>query len=234
MIAERAGAHRVELCADPAEGGTTPAFGTIRTVKEKVDIPVYPIIRPRGGDFLYDEEEFYMMKNDVLLCRELGCEGVVVGLLQPDGTIDKLRTAQLVRLAYPMDVTFHRAFDRAANPFEALEAIIETGCKRVLTSGQQPTAREGEALIAELVRQANNRISIMPGSGIRASNITEIAQKTGAREFHSSAKITTRSPMCYVNENMKESLLNIVADKIEVALMKTKLIHYFNAASRQC
>src|ERR1043165_2114191 len=116
IIAEASGATRIELCADPAEGGTTPGYGTLRTVKEKTRIPVYPIIRPREGDFLYDDDEYAIMQKDVQVCRELGFEGVVIGLLNADGSVDKKRTAQLVKLAYPMGVTFHRAFDRAANP----------------------------------------------------------------------------------------------------------------------
>lgn len=229
LIAERAGADRLELCADPADGGTTPAFGTIKQVKEKTSIQVYQIIRPRGGDFFYSDDEFSMMKSDVLLCRELGCEGVVIGLLNRDGSIDKERSKRLIQLAYPMGVTFHRAFDRALHPFEALEDIIETGCERILTSGQLPTAMEGIEMLNELVRQANDRIIIMPGSGIRASNIEAIAKQTGATEFHSSARISLHSSMEFVNNNMNESLTSFIADEKEIVSMKKALTAYLSS-----
>jgi len=227
MIAAVAGAHRIELCADAAEGGTTPGFGTIKRVKEKVSADVYPIIRPRGGDFFYDDDEFIMMKTEILLCKELGCEGVVIGMLKQDGSIDKDRCRQLVALAYPMGVTFHRAFDRAINPFEALEDIIQTGCERILTSGHKPTALEGAQLLDELIRQANDRIIIMPGSGIRAANIAEVAKKTGAAEFHSSASVKMNSSMTFINQDMRENLQTIMADKNEVEGMKENLSAYF-------
>jgi copper homeostasis protein len=226
MIAGQAGANRIELCADPGEGGTTPSFGTIKMVKEKLGIDVYPIIRPRGGDFLYNDDEFTMMKKEIQLCKELGCEGVVIGMLLPDGTIDASRCKQLVELAYPMGVTFHRAFDRAIHPFEALETIIETGCERILTSGQKPNATDGIALLSDLVRQANERIIIMPGSGVRSSNIIELAQQTGATEFHSSARMMMDSNMQFVNESMNESLQQVITDKNEIELMKSQLQAY--------
>jgi len=233
MIAAAAGAHRIELCADAAEGGTTPGFGTIKRVKEKVNIDVYPIIRPRGGDFFYDDDEFIMMKTEILLCKELGCEGVVIGMLKQDGSIDKDRCRQLVALAYPMGVTFHRAFDRAINPFEALEDIIQTGCERILTSGHKPTALEGAQLLDELIRQANDRIIIMPGSGIRAANIAEVAKKTGAAEFHSSASVKMNSSMTFINQDMRENLQTIMADKNEVAGMKENLASYFETSAAE-
>ncbi len=227
IVAAQAGADRIELCADAAEGGTTPGFGTIKRVKEKISIEVYPIIRPRGGDFFYDDDEFIMMKTEILLCKELGCEGVVFGMLKQDGSIDKERCKQLVALAYPLSVTFHRAFDRAVNPFEALEDIIQTGCERILSSGHKPVAEEGAQLLDELIRQANDRIIIMPGSGIRAANIAEVARKTGAREFHSSASIKVKSSMSYINESMRENLQTIMADESEVKGMKENLASYF-------
>jgi copper homeostasis protein len=229
IIAEQAGASRIELCADPADGGTTAAFGTIKMVKEKTRIDVYPIIRPRGGDFFYDDDDFTIMKAEILLCKELGCEGVVIGILQQDGAIDKERCKKLVQLAYPMGVGFHRAFDRAINPFEALEDIIETGCERILTSGQKPTAIESIQLLNELIRQAGDRIIIMPGSGIRSFNIIELAEKTGATEFHSSARMNIDSSMQYVNTNMHESLQSVITNKTEIELMKANLESYFSS-----
>ena len=219
LLAQQSGAHRIELCDNPAEGGTTPGYGMIKTAREKTSLLLYPIIRPRGGDILYSDEAFEIMKRDVLLCKELGCDGLVIGLLQPDGSIDKKRTTALVEAAYPLGVTFHRAFDRVANPFEALEDIIATGCERILTSGLKPTAAEGAETIAQLVRQANDRIIIMPGSGVRSENIVALATQTGATEFHSSARKTADSKMEYFNTSMDENLQTAELDTVEVKKM---------------
>ncbi len=204
------GADRIELCAALCDGGTTPSYGTIKKCIESFDVPIFPIIRTRGGDFLYTEEEFQIMVEDITVCKQLGCAGVVIGLLNNDGTIDVKRTAKLVQLAYPMDVTFHRAFDRCSNPFDALEALVEIGVQRILTSGQKPTAPEGVALIAELVKAADHRIVIMPGSGVRKENIKELMENTGAAEFHSSLRSTTKSNMQYQHPSFskEESFLN--------------------------
>jgi len=223
MIAQVAGAHRVELCADPGDGGTTPGPGLILAAREKLQIALYPIIRPRGGDFLFSEEEFGTMVRDIAFCKNAGCDGVVIGLLQADGTIDKKRSGKLVELAYPMGVTFHRAFDRAINPFEALEDIISIGCERILSSGQQPTAMEGIALLNELVRQANDRILVMPGSGVRSCNIAELARRTDAPEFHTSAGTKAPTKMEYINTAMKEDLSLVMADPQEIEKMLTAL-----------
>ena len=158
LIAQEAGAHRVELCADPGDGGTTPSYSLIKTARKKLNIALYPIIRTRGGDFLFSDEEFDVMIHDVIACKKIGCDGVVIGILQTDGTVDKSKCRQLVEAAYPLGVTFHRAFDWAINPFEALEDIIDIGCERILTSGQQPTAIQGAPLIADLVKQSADRI----------------------------------------------------------------------------
>ena len=219
LLAQQSGAHRIELCDNPAEGGTTPGYGMIKTAREKTSLLLYPIIRPRGGDFLYSDEAFEIMKRDVLLCKELGCDGLVIGLLQPDGSIDKKRTTALVEAAYPLGVTFHRAFDRVANPFEALEDIIATGCERILTSGLKPTAAEGSEMLAQLVRQANDRIVVMPGSGVRSENIVALATQTGATEFHSSARKTADSKMEYFNTSMDENLQTAELDTVEVKKM---------------
>jgi copper homeostasis protein len=223
IVAEQAGADRIELCDNPGEGGTTPSYGMIKTARSKTSIALFPIIRPRGGDFLYSNDEFEIMKNDINVCKTTGCDGVVIGLLLPDGRIDEQRTAELVELAYPMDVTFHRAFDRVKNPIESLEKIINCGCKRVLTSGLQPTAELGIDLIEQLVAQAGNRISIMPGSGIRAQNIDKIATNTKAFEFHSSARTILKSSMQYLNPAMNESLVSFMLDEKEVFEMKKVL-----------
>ncbi|HMH21719.1 MAG TPA: copper homeostasis protein CutC [Puia sp.] len=223
LVAQQAGAHRVELCADPADGGTTPSYGTIKTARAQLNILLYPIIRPRGGDFLYVEEDFEIMKKDIVFCKQAGCDGVVIGMLNEDGTVDKKRSARLVELAYPLGVTFHRAFDRAINPFEALEDIIAIGCERILTSGQRPTAREGANLLDELVRQADERIIIMPGSGIRSSNIAELVKITDAAEYHSSASTRQAGNMKYGNTAMMEELVQTMADRNEIEKMLEQL-----------
>ncbi|MDE3248773.1 MAG: copper homeostasis protein CutC [Bacteroidota bacterium] len=228
LIAAEAGADRIELCADAGEGGTTPGIGTIQQVRRSVDIELYPIIRPRGGDFLYTADEFAIMRTDIQLCKELGCDGVVIGMLNADGSIDKDRCAQLVELAYPMGVTFHRAFDRAANPFEALEDIISIGCERILSSGQKPVANDALPLLNELVRQANDRIIIMPGSGVRSANIRTIAEATGATEFHSSASMQLPSQMQFTNEQMQEKLDLQLASRDEILAMRSALNHFFS------
>jgi copper homeostasis protein len=223
MAAAEAGADRLELCENPQDGGTTPSYGFMKTVRELVSIPVFPIIRPHGGDFLYSESAYRVMQKDIALAKELGFEGVVLGLLNADGTIDADRTAKLVELAYPMEVTFHRAFDRAKDPLEALETIIQTGCCRILTSGQQPNAFDAKDLIQQLVQQAADRIIIMPGSGVRASNIQELANVTGAQELHSSARKLVPSSMEFQLGSMQESLKNCLVDPNEIQLMKQYL-----------
>lgn len=223
LLAQKSGAHRIELCDNPGEGGTTPSFGFIKEARSVVNIELFPIIRPRGGDFLYSEVDFKIMKEDISVCKKMGCDGVVLGMLKEDGSIDTQRTTQLVELAYPMSVTFHRAFDRANHPYEALENIIDCGCERILTSGQKPTALEGISLIAALIKKAENRIIIMPGSGLRADNIKEIAQLSGATEFHSSARRSVESEMKFNQLSMNENLKTTQLDMKEVASMVKSL-----------
>ena len=223
LAAANAGADRIELCENPTEGGTTPSFGTLKAIREKIIIPVFPIVRPRGGDFLYSDEEFEVIKKDVLLIKDLGFEGIVFGLLKKDGTIDKQRTVKLVELAYPLEVTFHRAFDRAAEPSRSLEEIITCGCQRILTSGQVPNAVAGKELIKQLVQQADERIIIMPGSGVRSNNISELAAYTSAQEFHSSARKIIPSQMEFIQKSMKEDLGNIFVDVEEIKMMREAL-----------
>jgi copper homeostasis protein len=215
-LAEANGVSRIELCDNQADGGTTPSYGFIKAARQILTIELYPIIRPRGGDFLYSDAEFDIIKSDVLLCKELGCDGVVIGLLNGDGTVDKERTKILTALAYPMGVTFHRAFDRTKNMFETLEDIIECGCERVLTSGQKPAAYDGMDNIKALIQKADNRITIMPGSGINSKNIIEIAQHTGATEFHCSARNFIDSKMQFSQPTMNEQLksVNLNADEV--------------------
>ena len=221
------GADRIELCAALTEGGTTPSWGMIRRCRESFELPIFPIIRPRSGDFLYSQEEYDCMVHDIHWCRELGCEGVVIGMLQKDGAIDKIRVAHLIEKAYPMEVTFHRAFDRCRDPFEALELLLELGCNRILTSGQEPGAPAGSELIAQLVAAADHRIVIMPGSGVRKENIRDLAEKTGATEFHSSLRGRSRSAMQFIHPAFasgEESYSNPFIDPEEVRSLRKALL----------
>ena len=221
--AANAGADRIELCENPMEGGTTPSYGTLKIARDTIHIPIYSIIRPRGGDFLYDEASFSAMKQDIALCKSLQMDGVVIGMLLPDGRVDKFRTQQLVELAYPLEVTFHRAFDRTLDPFESLEDIIQCGCNRILTSGQTQLVMDGKNLIKSLIRQAGDRIIIMPGSGVRSNNIQALQDFTGAKEFHSSARISSHSAMKFQVSTMQEHLFYQKVDTEEIFKMKSLL-----------
>ena len=216
LAAQVAGADRIELCDNPADGGTTPSYGFIKAASQLLHIDLFPIVRPRGGDFLYSTAEFEVMKSDVEICKDLGCEGVVFGILNADGTVDKKRCSILAEIAYPLSITFHRAFDRTADPFKAMEDIIEIGCERILTSGQKATALEGSDMISKLIEQADERIVIMPGSGIRSDNITEIAQRTKAVEFHTSARMMTGSKMKFMSSTLKENSESVFLDEQEI------------------
>ncbi len=188
LAAQEGGADRVELCDNLYEGGTTPSYGMIKTCKNLLNIPFFPIIRPRGGNFVYSHHEFEVMKRDVQCCLELGCAGIVLGILRPDGGIDIERCLELVTLSGAMQLTFHRAFDRCSNRVQGLEEIIDMGFHRILTSGGREYAEEGILELTDLVNQAKNRISIMPGSGITAENLMSLAKDTRAFEFHTTAK----------------------------------------------
>lgn len=193
--AQKAGASRVELCQNLENGGTTPSYGLIKLTREQLSIGLHVLIRPRGGDFLYSEEEFQEIVEDIRFCKEVGCDGVVIGVLKENAKVDISRMKMLIEEAKPMVVVFHRAFDLCANPNESLEQLIFLGCDRVLTSGQQETAMEGRGLIKELVSQAAGRIEVMPGSGVHDGNIVELLKTTGAKSVHSSAKVVTASKM---------------------------------------
>ena len=199
VAAQEGGADRVELCADLLEGGCTPSAGVLRLVRERLAIPVHVIIRPRGGDFCYSANEFHAMEMDVDFAGQAGADGVVVGVLREDGTVDVERTGGLVRRARPMAVTFHRAFDMTVDPFAALEAIAALGIERVLTSGQEATAFEGADLIAELVARAAGRIVIMPGGGITERNAARILERTGAKEVHAAVSALIEGRMRFRN-----------------------------------
>lgn len=204
IAASNAGADRIELCENYANGGTTPSYGYLKTIREKITIPVFPMIRPRGGDYFHTADEIAIIKKDILLCKELGFDGVVFGLLHQDGTVDKDNMARLVEAAYPLEVTFHRAFDRCKNPLEALEILIEAGCNRILTSGQEPKVTDGLTLVKQMVDQASGRIIILPGSGLNSSNVKHIIDSTGVTEVHTSARIRVASSTLFRNEKMPE------------------------------
>lgn len=203
LAAQIGGADRVELCAGIPEGGTTPSYGDIlmaRKLLEKTRLHV--IIRPRGGDFLYSELELEIMLKDVENARALGADGVVFGCLTREGDVDIPAMKKLMKASQGMSVTFHRAFDVCRNPKEALEQLIDLGCDRILTSGQQATAELGIPLLRELQLQAGNRIILLAGCGVNEGNIAKIATETGIHEFHFSARETVQSAMTYRNENV--------------------------------
>jgi copper homeostasis protein len=195
--AKEAGAQRVELCADLLEGGITPSLGMIRQAQTVVGVDLNVMIRPRGGDFLFNDDEFAAMRADIETAKAEGANGVVIGLLTAAGEIDVGRTRELVALAQPLSVTFHRAFDVAAEPFGALEKLIEIGVDRVLTSGQEPSVLEGLPLIVELMKRAGDRIIIMPGGGITARNVERIVAAARPREMHFAALEPVESGMTF-------------------------------------
>jgi copper homeostasis protein len=185
LAAERGGADRIELCAELSVGGLTPARELLLSVREKIGIPIYSMIRPREGNFVYSVAEFAEMKRSIVVAKEAGMNGVVLGILKEDRRLDVNRTRELVEFARPLPATFHRAFDDTANLVEALEDVIRTGSERILTSGRAKSAPEGAAILARLVRAARERIIIVPGAGINAENIAKVSQQTVALEFHS-------------------------------------------------
>ncbi len=204
IIAQRAGAARVELCDNPLDGGTTPSYGSIKVARDRITIPLYPIIRPRGGNFLYSDEEFEIIKQDIMICRELGCNGISTGVQTIDGTIDTARLRQIVEWAGPLGVTCHRVFDVTPDPFQALEDIIACGCERILTSGHASAAPKASALLAKLIEQAGDRIVIMPGAGVKSANLKNLIQETGAREYHAAAKQIVPNPVRYLNPEVND------------------------------
>lgn len=203
LNAQMGGAARVELCDNLYDGGTTPSAGTIRLARKYLTIGLHVLIRPRGGDFLYNAHEMEIMKDDIRFCKDVGADGVVIGILNADGTIDTERTAELIELARPMYVTFHRAFDMCRDAAEGLEQLIQLKIDCLLTSGQKNKASDGVELIAQLVEQAAGRIQIMPGSGVNADNLQWIKQRTGATTLHMSAQSLVDSQMTYRNEDVR-------------------------------
>lgn len=231
LIAEQHGADRIEFCAAPKEGGLTPSFGALQAVREAVTIPVHPIVRPRGGDFCYREDEFRVLLADIARVRELGFPGVVTGVLNEDGEVDVARMEQIMRAAEGMAVTFHRAFDMCADPHQAVEILAQSGVARILTSGQQATAEKGVSLITELNALPGVPI-IMAGAGVRPDNL-EVFLRAGVKEVHSSAGRWTASPMRYRNSGLSMSsdasadeYARYGVDKEALAKMKALIVNY--------
>lgn len=216
IIAERAGAARVELCDNPVEGGTTPSYGTIIETREKITIDLYPIIRPRSGNYFYDEEEYAIIKRDIMICRDLGCDGISVGTQKINGDIDTEMLKRIVEWAGPLGVTCNRAFDCAPDPFKALEDIISCGCERILTSGQRSAAPDAGELLGELVKVAGNRIIIMPGAGIKSTNIKKLVQESNATDYHGSARKIAANPVTYINKEVSDYGNVYITDEQEV------------------
>lgn len=216
LDAEKAGAHRIELCDNASEGGTTPSYGMLVKAKQKIKIPIFPIIRPRGGDFVYSKTDFESMKEDILICKKIGYQGIVVGILNEKGHVHTQRLKAMVKLAHPMQVTFHRAFDRTKKPLIALEEIIDSGCHRILTSGQYPSITEGKENVRIVMARAKERIIIMPGSGLKSSNVKDIALYTGAIEFHTAARKTIHEKNIFSPKTMNEKMGYTSVDKKEI------------------
>ena len=219
LIAQRAGAARIELCDNPVEGGTTPSYGTIRRARERIDILLYPIIRPRSGNYYYDDDDFEIIRQDIAVCKELGCDGISVGAATIAAEIDTERMKRIVEWAYPLGVTCNRVFDGTPDLFKALEDLVGCGCERVLTSGGRRGAPDAGALLGQLVRQAGDRICVMPGAGITSSNLARLRQESGAREYHASARTVAPNPVTYVNTQVSDYGSVYVANEAEVERM---------------
>ena len=189
--AEKAGADRIELCSELSVGGITPSYGLIKKVNKELSIPIHILIRPRSGDFTYTIEEFDIIKENVQLCKELGVSGIVIGVLHKDNTIDYDKTQQLIELAKPMHVAFHRAFDCVPNPKESLKKLVELGIETILTSGQHPKAANGIELLKELQNAAGDKLTILAGGGVNPNNVREF-KKAGLKAVHASASIVTQ------------------------------------------
>lgn len=220
---ENAGAQRIELCSELAVGGITPSYGLIKQVIEALKIPVFVLIRPRSGNFTYSDAEFRIMKQDIEICKLLGVQGIVSGVLLPDNTIDLQRTQELIELSKPLSFTFHRAFDCVPNPFESLEELIHLGVHRILTSGLQPTAEKGLDMLKTLHEKATDRLTILAGSGIHPENAS-IFKAAGLSEIHASASkvISTENNHAYFGNTQQtvscietiKSILEVIQDEV--------------------
>lgn len=225
LIAQTAGAGRIEFCNNLKEGGTTPSFAQIEAARRLLDIKLYVLIRPRGGDFLYNDLEFEIMKSEIHFCGKTGCDGVVIGILLPDGEIDTKRCAELVRIAktYSMGVTFHRAFDRCKDFIKGMEDILALGCERILTSGGKDSAWEGKEIIKELVEKSEQRIGIMAGAGITPENIEKLIKYTKVPEIHGTFRSRYSGEMIYRNVslgNQEDEYTILLADVNKIRKVK--------------
>jgi copper homeostasis protein len=212
LAAARGGAQRIELCSNTREGGTTPSVELLRVVRERVRVPIFSMIRPRGGNFVYSDGEFAAMRDEIDTAKRMRMDGIVLGLLHADGRVDIERTRRLVERAAPLPVTFHRAFDESGDLRTALEDVIKTGATRLLTSGGKKTAPEALEVLGNLVRLAGNRITVMPGSGLHTGNIREAVRLTGAREYHAGLSSVIPSPA--VNAGNFEGEVKELADAL--------------------
>ena len=222
IAAQRAGARRVELCSGFAEGGLTPSAGTIRMVRKQLSIECFVMIRPRGGDFCYSDLEIEQMHHDIEFSKSCGVDGVALGVLQPNGHVNITRTRELVQHATPLQVTFHRAFDLAIDPFRALDDIVACGCRRILTSGQKSTAIEGLDTIKKLVAYAAGRIGIMAGSGVNPDNACKFIE-AGVQALHFSAKKIKPSKMIYRNPSVPIMQAGAMSDYDLLAVDEKKI-----------
>ena len=230
ILAEEAGADRIELCAGPLEGGLTPSFSMIALSRNILKIPIHVMVRPREGDFLYSRREIKSMEYDIEIIKDSGVEGIVLGILNSDGSIDTANLSRMVNLAGPMNVTFHRAFDLSKDPVQSLNEIVNSGAKRILTSGLRQSALQGIELITKLIQLAEGKIIIMPGSGVNASNIAELCKVTGATEIHASARRLVQGGMSYSNpelnlhagSSIKDNSV-LLPDPEQIAEMKNEL-----------
>lgn len=194
LAAQEGGANRIELCENLAQGGTTPSLGMMALVREQLQIGLNVMIRPRAGDFCYTAAEFEVMRRDVLAAKQAGADGIVLGILRPDGTIDAPRCRELMQLVRPLSITFHRAFDMTPDPFAALDTLIDLGIDRLLTSGQAQTAVQGKSLIRQLQNRAGHRLALMIGGGITATNAANLIAETGVQEIHAGSSCTEIIP----------------------------------------
>jgi copper homeostasis protein len=232
LEAQEGGADRIELCENMLEGGCTPSAGTLKFARRHLQIGLFVMIRPRGADFCYSPKEFEIMKQDVQIAKELGADGVVFGLLNPDGTIDKDRMSQLCDLARPMGITCHRAFDLTSDPYKALNDLISIGIDRILTSGQSDSALVGAPLIRELINRTQDKIIVMPGHGIKEYNLEQVIHQTGAKEFHLYLTKNVSTSMQFIRENVKmgKSDLSeydtIIVDKERIAQARKIIMNY--------
>ena len=233
ILAEESGADRIELCAGPLEGGLTPSFSMISLARNTIKIPIHVMLRPREGDFLYSKREIKSMEYDIEMMKDSGVDGVVLGILNSDGSVDITNLERLVKIAGPMNVTFHRAFDLSKDPIRSFNEITDCGARRILTSGHKQTAPEGLDLIAKLVQLAEGKIVVMPGSGINSLNIAEICRITKATELHASARQLVKGGMNYSNPDVnlhagspiKDNSV-LLPDPVQIAIMKNELRNF--------